>query len=96
MSQPVSHAVRVRALARGLAVCMALFGLFTVSVCRAHDDHAPYPEVEQHEPTPLPDRIVLTWSGDPATTQDVTWRTSVAVDHGVVGVSRSRPHNRLL
>lgn len=30
-------------------------------------------------PTIMPDRIVLTWHGDPTTTQAVTWRTSTAV-----------------
>ena len=28
-----------------------------------------------YAPSGLPDRIMLTWSGDPATTQSVTWRT---------------------
>lgn len=32
-----------------------------------------------HQPTPVPDRIILTWSGDPATTQSVTWRTDTSV-----------------
>lgn len=31
------------------------------------------------QPTRVPDRIVLTWSEDPATTQSVTWRTSAEV-----------------
>jgi hypothetical protein len=30
---------------------------------------------ELHRPTPQPDRVRLTWNGDPATTQAVTWRT---------------------
>jgi len=34
---------------------------------------------ERYRPTPMPDRIVLTWSGDPRTTQSVTWRTSTEV-----------------
>ncbi len=34
----------------------------------------PYP------PSPVPDRVILTWSGDPATTQSVTWRTDVSVN----------------
>ena len=34
---------------------------------------------EMYAPTPLPDRVVLTWSGDPKTTQSVSWRTSVEV-----------------
>lgn len=32
-----------------------------------------------YPPGPLPDRVVLTWSGDPATTQAVTWRTDGSV-----------------
>jgi hypothetical protein len=34
-----------------------------------------------YQPSPRPDRIVLTWSGDPTTTQAVTWRTSTDVSH---------------
>jgi hypothetical protein len=33
----------------------------------------PYP------PTRTPDRVTLTWSDDPATTQSVTWRTDVSI-----------------
>ena len=33
--------------------------------------------------SPQPDRIVLTWSGDPATTQSVTWRTDITVSEAV-------------
>lgn len=33
----------------------------------------------RHAPTPRPDRIVLTWANDPATTQSVTWRTDPSV-----------------
>lgn len=31
-------------------------------------------------PTELPDRIILTFSGDPSTTQSVTWRTDTSVN----------------
>jgi hypothetical protein len=37
------------------------------------DDHI------AHAPRSLPDRVVLTWNGDPATTQAVTWRTDPSV-----------------
>lgn len=37
------------------------------------------PEAELYRPTRMPDRIVLTWDDDPATTQAVTWRTSTDV-----------------
>lgn len=36
--------------------------------------------------TPRPERIVLTWAGDPATTQAVTWRTLGSVERPVVHV----------
>lgn len=32
-----------------------------------------------HQPTLLPDRVILTWTGDPASSQAVTWRTSTDV-----------------
>lgn len=35
-----------------------------------------------NQPTPVPDRIILTWSGNPATTQSVTWRTDTSVKRG--------------
>ncbi|MGH8018849.1 MAG: fibronectin type III domain-containing protein [Opitutaceae bacterium] len=38
------------------------------------------PDAELHQPTRVPDRIVLTWTGDPAATQAVTWRTSAEID----------------
>ncbi len=38
-----------------------------------------FPEKAAHAPRPLPDRVVLTWNGDPATTQAVTWRTDPSI-----------------
>ena len=38
-----------------------------------------YAEKAAHAPRPLPDRVVLTWNGDPATTQAVTWRTDTSI-----------------
>ena len=58
---------------------VALSALFGADVL-AHDD--PPPAVEpsvQHAPSPLPDRVVLTWAGDPTTSQDITWRTDTTV-----------------
>jgi 3',5'-cyclic AMP phosphodiesterase CpdA len=47
----------------------------------AHEAPLPaaYPDQAAHAPRPLPDRIVLTWKGDPATSQAVTWRTDTSV-----------------
>lgn len=49
-----------------------------------HTDPSPFGEAEQHAPTPLPDRVALTWSGDPRSTIDVTWRTNLATEASVV------------
>ena len=38
---------------------------------------------ELHAPSAMPDRVILTWAGDPATTQAVTWRTSTVVERAV-------------
>ncbi len=67
-------------LSRRIVVALLLAAsLGGVPRAAAHDgDHADSggftPQV-QHRPTPLPDRVVLTWSGDPTTSIDVTWRT---------------------
>ena len=42
--------------------------LFQLSHASAHEGEHPkqaFTDKEQHRPTPLPDRVVLTWSGDP-------------------------------
>ena len=38
-----------------------------------------FPPEMAHQPTPLPDRVVLTWNDNPATTQSVNWRTDISV-----------------
>ena len=56
----------------------ALFVLLTVLAppVQAHEeDEAPFNETVQHRPTPLPDRVVLSWTADPTNSIDVTWRT---------------------
>src|SRR5690606_5577505 len=40
-----------------------------------------------HQPTRIPDRVILTWNGDPTSTQAVTWRTSTAVDQAVAEIA---------
>lgn len=48
-------------------------------------EHAPepYAPTEQHRPTPLPDRLVLTWSESPTTSIDITYRTESGVTQTV-------------
>ncbi|MEZ5400358.1 MAG: metallophosphoesterase family protein [Bryobacteraceae bacterium] len=47
------------------------------------------PEAELNRPTAAPDRIILTYSGDPAKTQAVTWRTSVSDARAVAEIAES-------
>lgn len=71
-----------------LQCCFAALILAVLSAT-AHDapvhDWKPtaYPAKLAHAPRPLPDRIVLTWAGDPATSQAVTWRTDTSVQLGL-------------
>ncbi len=55
-----------------------------------------YPEAAAHAPRPLPDRVVLTWRGDPATTQAVTWRTDVSIAHAVAEIAVANDSGRTL
>ncbi|RHW39059.1 hypothetical protein D1B31_13945 [Neobacillus notoginsengisoli] len=51
----------------------------TMNVVLADLAATKYPAAETYKPTPVPDRVVLTWKGDTATTQAVTWRTDTSV-----------------
>lgn len=65
--------------------CLPFFLFGLTAALLAHDDPtdhdhpALYPEKEIHRASPMPDRVVLTWTGDPSTSQAVTWRTDVTV-----------------
>jgi hypothetical protein len=42
-------------------------------------------------PSPVPDRIILTWCDDPATTAAVTWRTDTSVDSAWAEIAPADP-----
>ncbi len=42
-----------------------------------------------YAPSKNPDRIILTWSDDPATTQTVNWRTDSSVEQGYAEISEA-------
>jgi 3',5'-cyclic AMP phosphodiesterase CpdA len=50
------------------------------------------PISDLHRPTLSPDRVILTWTKDPKTSQAVTWRTSPAVTKGIAQVAESTPN----
>ena len=45
------------------------------------------PDAVIYRATPVPDRIILTWAGDPATSAAVTWRTDATVPAGVAQIA---------
>lgn len=44
-------------------------------------------EKEVSRPSARPDRIILTWNADPATTQAVTWRTDATVNSSIAEIA---------
>jgi 3',5'-cyclic AMP phosphodiesterase CpdA len=71
------------------ALCLVASGLFAHAA-----DPVLIPAQTLHQPRPTPDRVILTWSGDPATTQAVTWRTDTTVLSGKaqLAVSQDGPN----
>lgn len=59
----------------------ALASLFVLTAC-ALNAQAPV-----NPAGPYPDRTILTWAGDPATTQGITWRTDKSVLQGEVEIA---------
>lgn len=55
--------------------------------------YAKEPGAQIYQPTPVPDRIMLTWKQDPAHAQSVTWRTDTSVTkcYGEIAVAEAGP-----
>jgi hypothetical protein len=47
-------------------------------------------------PSPIPDRIVLTWLTDPATSQAITWRSDTTVTRAVVEIAPAEASPRFM
>ena len=84
-------------VARISATCALFFIFAKTEKCSGHDgkegEHKPA-KVAAKElalPTLMPDRIVLTWSADPTTTQSVTWRTSTQVEEAFAEIAVATP-----
>jgi hypothetical protein len=87
---PDSLALAVgRLLIIGLCFCRA--GLAIAHDDPKHEASAPVlvDDKEIYKPTPLPDRIILSWTGDTAHTQAVTWRTDATIAEGVAEIAES-------
>ena len=68
----------------GAAFIAAMFLYLSFTTDNAQNT-GPYP------PQPTPDRIILSWSDDPATTQSVTWRTDVSVKKAYAEIAVADP-----
>lgn len=62
-----------------LFVCLLIVMVPCMNHVSATQPAAKYSDADTYKPTPVPDRIILNWNGDPATTQAVTWRTDNSV-----------------
>ena len=85
---------------------MSYFSTFTLTLISlissfyvgAHESWEPtvYSSINAHAPTPLPDRVVLTWEEDPATSQSVTWRTDASVKRGLAQLATASANGRAM
>ena len=66
---------------------LGLLGLSGGAFLRASGDLEP----AYNRLSAYPDRVVLTWSDDPATTQSVTWRTDISVAQGLAQYAVASP-----
>ena len=64
---------------------------FTPNLVMAHEYHR---AAIDSLPSEIPDRVVLSWSGDPATSASVTWRTSTAITEaqGEIAIADASPN----
>ena len=70
-------------------LCLSLIGSygFISLPVHAHEDDIQKPVEVTHKQryaaTAMPDRILLSWQDDPATSFSVTWRTDTTIDTGL-------------
>ena len=79
-------------------VCVFYFVILCCLNTQAHDDRKviPFSAQKAHAPTPLPDRVVLTWNDNPAISQSVTWRTDTSVEKGLAQLAIANANGRAL
>lgn len=83
--RPESFTQPVTRLPRALAALAAIVFLGAqLAPAAAHPGHERNtlvpPGYTHYAPAPVPDRVVLTYAGDPATSVAVSWRTATGVD----------------
>lgn len=68
-------------------------GTLSGALCFGHLDHIDEPH-HWELPSKDPDRIALTWSEEPSTSQSVAWRTSGEIETGYVEIALADPSSR--
>lgn len=89
------HRLTARLLAAGLLLAVAIVGVWQpwsatlpdTTATADGDQPALIADEILHRPAPLPDRVVLTFAGDPARSAAVNWRTDVSVRRGVAEIA---------
>lgn len=84
------YVCRFSILLRVLISCAGSLIFASQSTAQDADDQHPVAKVSDkvaHRPTANPDRIVLTWVGDPSTSQAVTWRTDSSVNEAFAQIA---------
>lgn len=82
---------------RLIRIFLFLGGAFaSYASAHSHEEPALFPAKEAHAPTPLPDRVVLTWEDDPETTQSVTWRTDTSVARALAQIAIASENGRAM
>lgn len=76
--------------------CIALFSASFTAHSHDYPEAVKYDDANTHAPTPVPDRVVLTWKDDPATSQSITWRTDTSVKQGYVEFAVANANGRAL
>lgn len=73
---------------RMVRLVLTLFPVALGTPALGHDPK-PVPASVEHTPTALPDRIILTFHGDPAHSQAVTWRTDTTVEKALAQIAEA-------
>ncbi len=76
-------------------IFFCLFISFCLSI-NAHENwnKKDFSQEMAHLPTPLPDRVILTWNDNPATTQSVNWRTDISIKKGFAQLAIANANGR--
>lgn len=69
----------------GLIAVFAAALAFTLRIAPSEEGELPAEVI--HRPFKTPDRVVLTWAADPATSMAVTWRTATSVTKAVAQIA---------